>query len=268
MVHIKNLLLVILIGMFIISCNNTNKPTKDADAFDDIEVENTITTALDFPMPSAVEVVKLLNETGAGFIYDATNPPENVENYLSYKQKAINLGIYGADLSYTITYGKKNETAAYLDNFVQLIEDLEISNLDKEFFLEVQNNLDEKDSLIIIVKKAIYDTHEYLKETNKDEIALFALSGSWVESLYLVGTTVKYAQNKKPLLDLLLSHKKDLNSIITLMESHKDNKDFKDLYNQLNEINDLFTKIEGKITDYRRAEDLKDKIIEFRNTLI
>lgn len=268
MVQIKNLLLIVLISIFVFSCSNNKKSQKEDDAFDDIEVEKTIATALDFPMPSAVEVVDLLNQSGAGYVFEATNPAENVDNYISYKQKAINLGIYGADLTYCITYSKKNETAAYLDNFVLLIEDLEISNLDTDFFITVQNNLDNKDSLIVIVKQAIYDTHNYLKENNKDEIALYALTGSWVESLYLVGTTVKYAQDKLALYKLLINHKKDLEEIIALMDVHKDSEEFKDLYASLNDINQLFSKVEGKLGDHKRIEELKDKIIAFRNTLI
>jgi len=268
MVHLKNTLLFLVLSIFIISCNNSTKPAKEMDTFDDIEVDEKVAEAVDFPLPSAVEIVDLLNKTGAGYIFDATNPPENVDNYISYKQKAINLGIYGADLTYTITYGKKNETAAYLDNFVLLIEDLEISNLDQDFFIKVQNNLDNKDSLMIIVKKAIYDTHMHLKETNKDEIALYALVGSWAESVYLVGSTLKFSENKKPLYELILNHKDDLSEIIALIKPHKNTEEFKELYASLEEINNVFSKMEGKSSDSKHAENLKGLILDFRNTLI
>lgn len=269
MTVLKNLLLLIVFSMLVFSCNNNTKKTQpDEDAFDDINVNTDLPEALDFPKPSAVEVIDLLNKTGSGYIFEVTNPPENVENYISYRQKAINLGIYGADLTYCITYSKKNETAAYLDNFVLLIEDLEISNLDQNFFITLQNNLDNKDSLFIIVKNAIIETHNYLEKNDKGEIALYALVGSWVESLYLVGSTVKYSQNKLPLYRLLLERKKDLDRIVALMEQYKNEEEFADLYTSLNDINDLFVKIEGKVTDYKKTELLKDKIIAFRNTLI
>ena len=49
-----------------------NKSYINVSVIKDIEVENITTAALDFPMPSAVEIVKLLNQTGAGYIYDIT----------------------------------------------------------------------------------------------------------------------------------------------------------------------------------------------------
>lgn len=268
MKYLKLLMGVVFLSTIIFSCSNNNTSKKSADAIDDIVVDDLDEMVENMPMPSSYEIIKMLNESGAGYIFDVTNAPENVEKYITYKQKAINLGIYAADLTYTTTYQKNDKTAMYLDNFVQLVGDLEISTLDGKFFESVQNNLDNKDSLIIIVKKAQMDTHKFLNETGKNEIALYALTGSWVEGMYLVGAAVKFADNKQPLYEMIVKNKNSLDDLVKLMEKFKDDENFKELYSALNEIRDLFAKIEKNKTDMKSADQLKDKIIEFRNSLV
>lgn len=262
------LLAIGFVSSIIISCSSNKSSKETADSIDDVTVEDIEMAVSDMPMPASYEIIQLLNSSGAGYIFDVTNPPSSVENYITYKQKAINLGIYAADLTYTTTYQKKDETAMYLDNFVQLVEDLEITTLDAKFFESVQRNLDNKDSLVVIIKEAQEDTHKFLNSSGKSEVALFALTGSWIEGMYLVGTTVKFADNKEPLYKVIVKHKKSLIDLIKLMESKKDDENFSDIYKGLNEINELFKEIDADDVNLKTAEELKDKIIEFRNSLV
>ena len=262
-----------IIGLFIVllfgfSCSNNNSSKKSADALDDIVIDDIETVVDDVTIPTSYNIIELLNKSGAGYVFDITNPSQNIDNYISYRQKAINLGVYASDLTYTTTYQKKDETAKYLDNFVQLVGDLEISTLNQAFFESLQNNLDNRDSLLIIVKKAQDDTYKFLKETGNTELALYSLTGSFVEGLYLVGATIKFADEKQNLYKLLLKNKKTLNDIIKLMDSKKDDEGFADLYKSLNKINDLFIKLEKNNNDIKTLKLLKQEILDFRNSLI
>ena len=155
MKNFKLILGIVILSLITFSCSNNSSSKKTADTLDDIVVEELESISENTAMPTSYEVIELLNKTGAGYIFDITNPPSNIENYISYRQKAINLGVYAADLTYTTTYKKKDETSEYLDNFVQLVGDLEISTLDQQFFESLQNNLDNKDSLMIIVENYV-----------------------------------------------------------------------------------------------------------------
>ncbi len=254
--------------MFIVSCSNNNTNNSANKAIDDVEVDNVDDIINSAPMPSSYEIIQLLNKTGAGYVYDVTNPSDNIDKYISFKQKSINLGVYGADLIYTITYKKKDETAMYLDDFVQLVGDLEITTLDQKFFEEVQNNLDNEDSLIIIIKQAQNSTQKFLQETGKTEIALYALTGSFVEGLYLVGAATKFSENQEDLFNIIIKHKKSLNELLSLMDKYKDKDNFKDIYSSLSEIKDLLNLIQKDKTDTKTINQLKDKIIELRESLI
>jgi hypothetical protein len=268
MKSIYKLALASVFLMVVSSCSNQNSQKKAADNVDNIVMEETTELISKYPMPTSYEVINSLNESGAGYIFDITNPPENVEKYITFKQKAINLGIYGADLMYSSIYQKKDITAAYLDNFVQLIGALDISNLNQEFFQRVQANLDNKDSLVQIIKAAQYDANKYLKESNKNELALFVLTGSWIEGTYLVSQAIQFANDKAVLFQIVMKNKQTLNELLKLMDGFKDKEDFKELYASLTKINTLFELFEKDTKDTKNIENLKKAIIDFRNSLI
>jgi hypothetical protein len=266
--NLKLIIGIVFASLMVFSCSNNGSSNKAADEIDDVAVKDVSNVVDNMPVISSYEIIELLNKSGAGYIFDITNPSDNIEKYISYKQKAINLGIYTADLTYSSTYQKKDETSNYLDNFVELVNDLEITTLNQAFFESIQNNLDNKDSLVLIIKEAQGDTYKFLNETGKDDLALYAIIGSYIEGLYLTGVTINFAENKKPLLELLLKNRKSLILLIATLDSY-DDKDgnFKELKASLKEINDLFNKVEVEKND-ENIQKLKDGIIEFRNTLI
>ena len=258
---------IVLVNLIMASCSNDSKSKKVSDEIDDVAVKDVVDIVDNIPIITSYEMINLLNESGAGYIFDITNPADNIENYISYKQKAINLGIYTADLTYTSTYQKKDETSNYLDNFVELVNDLEITTLNQSFFESVQNNLDNKDSLVQIIRNAQSDTYKFLNDTGKDALALYAIIGSYVEGLYLIGTTINFAENKEPLFKILLKNRKVLVLLIATLDSYEGDGDFGDLKSSLKNINDLFNKVEAD-KNKENVQKLKDEIIKFRNSLV
>src|SRR5690606_37115825 len=53
-----------------------------------------------FSIPSPVEMAALIKEKGYRFDLSMLNKTENVDRYTGETRQAVNLGIYGADLSY------------------------------------------------------------------------------------------------------------------------------------------------------------------------
>ena len=102
------LLLAALVVMFVVSCGS--RQAKEAENSSVTPKEEVFKSVTKYPIPTAFEVIKLINNAGATYILSLSNPVENVDKYFTEKSKAINLGIYGADLSYASTYQMKQET--------------------------------------------------------------------------------------------------------------------------------------------------------------
>src|SRR5690606_18850148 len=83
---------------------------KNKQAIVNEEVVNSILEQI----PSPLEISVLLKESGVDYNSRVINSPSNISRYHSTYQKALNLGIYGADLGYTNIYGQNAEGIRYL----------------------------------------------------------------------------------------------------------------------------------------------------------
>ena len=108
----KTLLSLALGSIIMMACSNDgNKKTqKAASEIDDVSISQIIEDFENIPTPTSIDLMKMVNSLGVSYVFDATNSLANQENYLSTKQKALNLGVYSADLSYEVAYQRKAET--------------------------------------------------------------------------------------------------------------------------------------------------------------
>ena len=98
-----------LLAIFIISCNTNPADTEDDNQNIEDEVFNEIDSASTeiykfnntlFSIPSPYEVSILMKKAGVEFNPNITNPVGNAQTYTDNFAKALNLGVYGADLAY------------------------------------------------------------------------------------------------------------------------------------------------------------------------
>ena len=92
------------------SCKNraAEKQQKKAEQEQVKTIENQIEANV-YPLPTSAEVIKMLTELEVGYIIGISNPVENTKKYFSSTTRAINLGVYGADLSYATLYNMQQE---------------------------------------------------------------------------------------------------------------------------------------------------------------
>ena len=131
-----------------------------------------------YPLPTTFELTSMLNRIGADYILGLSNSTENADKYFTEKARALNLGVYGADLSYASTYNRKQETMLFLKASKTIIDNLEITSTYNETLVEdVEKNLDNKDQLVKLVTNSFYDTYEFLNKNGKANLSLLVVSG-------------------------------------------------------------------------------------------
>ena len=94
----------------VVSCKS-NKGTGDQKKIEIEEVEE-LTRELEeavYPLPTSAEVIKMLTELELGYMIGISNPVENISRYSTSGRKAINMGIYGADVSYATLYNMNQD---------------------------------------------------------------------------------------------------------------------------------------------------------------
>lgn len=139
-----------------------------------------------FSIPAPIEMADMIKDAGFSFDKNVLNPVEKVNKYINEENRAINLGIYAADLSYSTVFDQKQESVNYLSASKTLASALGIDGaLDEQFMERVQRNQNNKDSLISYVTQSYQNVNAYLKEGKRTDVSALIIAGAWVETLYL-----------------------------------------------------------------------------------
>ncbi len=262
------LLLATVAVMFFVGCGN--RQAKEAENTSVTPKEAAFKSVTKYPIPTSFEVIKLLNNAGASYILSISNPVENVDKYIPAKSKALNLGVYGADLSYASTYQMKQETMNYLKVSKKLIDELQITSaFNVEFAQRVEKNIDNKDSLINIISNSFYDTYEFLVNNGKDNTSVLVMTGSWVEGLYITTQMAVISKNSEDILKIVANQKEPLTKLLDLMKPYTNDKDITEMTDALKPLIDIYASIGAdKLTQEqfdqitKLANDIRSKIVQ------
>lgn len=234
----------------------------------DMDKEAVIEEISGYPMPTSFEVTKMLNDAKAPYILSICNTNENVSNYFLQKEKALNLGVYGADLSYASTYNMKQETMLYLKASRRLTDEMEISTaFNIHYFERIENNLENGDSLISIISDSFYDTYDHLIANKKDKLAILVMAGSWIEGLYITSQIALTAGDNTKFLEIIAYQKNSLNKLLNVMDHAKEDEDVAEIHSGLTDLNKIYDTIEEKITE-KQLEEISNFIETLRNNIV
>lgn len=251
-----------------LSCGGGAKQA-EGDKSDVKTKDETFKSVTKYPIPTAFEVVKLLNKAGASYILSLNNPVENVDKYFTEKSKALNLGVYGADLSYASTYQMKQETMNYLNVSKKLIEELQITSaFNKDFAQRVEDNLDNKDELIQIITDSFYDTYEFLTHEGKDNLSLLVMAGSWIEGLYITTQITVVSKNNEDLMKIIANQKEPLMKLMELLEPAAADAAIADVKGMLEPLKGLYDEITDEALTPVQFEKIEQEITKIRTSII
>ncbi len=262
----STLLLAIAVVMFVISCGN--RQAKEAENTT-VSKEETFKSVTKYPIPTSFEVIKLLNNAGAAYILSVSNPIENVDKYIPAKSKALNLGVYGADLSYASTYQMKQETMNFLKVSKKLIDELQITSaFNVEFAQRVEKNIDNKDSLIHIISDSFYDTYEFLVNNGKDNTSILVMTGSWIEGLYITTQMTIVSKNNVDMLKIVANQKEPLAKLLELMKPYSADQDVTEIANALKPLADIYATVNADTLTPEQFEQINKEITQLRGNII
>ena len=270
MKSIKLLAFLILGSAVIAACSNSgNKTNKAATAeIDDVSVAQIIEDLESIPTPTTVELMEMINKLGLTYLYDVTNSLANQESYLSTKQKALNLGVYAADLSYDVAYQKKAETEEYLRCILTMASDLNISIDADKISNKFESNIDNVEGLNSVVKDVFKESQYILNQTSQTETALLFLIGSWVESAYICVSASDLASNNMDFIKVAVSHFEYSSTIIKYLESRKDNSDFAEFFQTLNNLQEPIEALKADMNNLEKFEAVANVVKTMRNAIV
>ncbi len=178
------------------------------------------TKAIFYNIPSPMETAALLKKAGAEYDKAILNDVKHVDSYTAASKQALNLGIYGADLSYTSVFNNTAESMLYTSCAKKLADKLGVSSAFNDTTIErMEANRNERDSLLNIISETYWEVDAYLKENQRENISALMVAGGWVEGLY-IASQVCLAHNTPELRQRIAEQKLPLADLISLINTY------------------------------------------------
>ncbi len=269
----KKIVLVLVPALIIsftslVSCNN-KKASNDQKEIDLVEAQE-ITKEIEdvvYPLPTSAEVIKMLTELEVGYMIGISNPTDNARKYVTSTDKAINLGVYGADLSYATLYNMNQDVINYLDAIRVLANDLNMAKIyNQRLYDDIKNSFDNRDQLVDILTKAFNGTYSYLNENDQQAQALMVVAGAWVEGMYITTHISEAVFHVEGIVKVLLEQKASFELFMDLAKVHAAEPSVNEILEMFAPMAKIYEGIDTSLS-LKNVEDITREIEALRDKM-
>lgn len=245
--YLSILAIAIVVSILVVSCQSSSNSGNQMQGSDSANLEAISENVKEvvYPLPTPFETMNMLNYIGATYNPSILNPVDKAEKYFTEKSKAINFGVYGADIAYAATYDQKQDVKLYSKALKTLVDEMGI-NIDYSAMLsdEFKAKVNNKDSLIKIISTTYYDSYKSLNSKGNEDFAVMMVSGMWVELMYIATNISKDTYNNPEIVKIIANQKDSYNKLMELCASHNKNKDIKDIETKLEALKPVYEKVD------------------------
>ncbi len=243
---------LVFFSIITVSCNQNKTTNSDLKTKIDkeLEVDDELVENLNkakqvfYALPSPIETAMLIKRAGTSFDENLLNSVDNAQNYTTTRDKALNFGVYGADLSYASLFSQTQIAIQYMAISKKLADDMGILDfLDANFVKRLEKNVNNRDSTMVIITDGFMNSNTYLKEAGRPEIAALIITGGWLEGLYIATSLTKASPNNSELIDRIVDQKLSLITLKNLLEEYSENTDIQNVLEMIKEISSIYDQI-------------------------
>ena len=205
--------------------------------------------------PSPMETARIVQKTGAQFSEDNLHSAMAASNYVTSDKQAINLGIYGADLSYATIFEENAVSIAYLDVVQSLANELGIGDvIDNDVIARAEANRTRQDSLVAIVSESFFAMNQKLKANGQEDLSGMLVASGWLESIYLATRYTDQANDD--LKKRIAEQKLVMEDVMMLVKSYTQSAELAGLIASMQPVVDAFDAVtkEAGASDITKSE--------------
>ncbi len=250
---------VVLISILCIHCRQSGKQQGALEGVDSVDLKevkpyiskyDTMGEGIPifYNMYLSVEMSTLFESAGAVFNKSLLNSPDKIIDYTTSSKKALNLGIYAVDLSYSKVFDQTETAGKYFNSMQRLAEELGIptdyfQNTAKRF----ERNIDNKDSLIKIANEVYMTTDSYLKENERYSAAAQIILGGWTEAIY-IAVDIARSTRDFDIIERLAEQKYSLANLMEMLQNYEKDPVIAEYMLKLKALQPVFNAFDAKVT--------------------
>ena len=241
------------------SCSSSpdeNNPPETVQELTEELVEEKPNDNIFYQVPTPNELFAVLKNSNADFNKEILNDVSNSGKYLTKYSKALNFGVYTADLAYATSQGSFEDAASLFDVIKSLSKDLEIENaIDQIIFERLKFNLENAnaDSLFYLSNETYYNAFSYLEENGRQDVLGMIVVGGWIEGLNIILNLEPYIEDSE-ICQRIADQKLTLENLL-VFTSNVQNDKLVDLISDLSKIEEVFNQeLENSSDELNDAE--------------
>jgi hypothetical protein len=218
-----------------------------------------------FSVPSPIQTAMLIQKSGITYDKNVLSRHQSANNFSTDFSRALNLGIYGADLGYVSLYSQTQDALGYLASLKQLSDKLGLSAaFDPATMERIRNNITNRDSMMVLVGIAYRGSDAYLKDNQRTDISSLILTGGWIESMHF--SIMAYRSKPTDQIRYRIAEQKQaLGSIIKILKNNSDN-DITALAESLAGLQKIYDSIQFKYNFVEPTHDTIKKVTYINST--
>ena len=257
--------LITIFAFSITSCSNPNEaevPAASEEVVGQIEEESTSEVLEDhmfYQVPTPNELFAVLKNADVAYNRENLNDISNVNKYETKASKALNFGVYTADLAYITSLGQMDDASKFFETIRNLSKDLEIENAVDEVILKrLQSNLENSnaDSLFYLSNETYYNAYSYLEENDRRDVLAMIVVGGWIEGLNIILNLEPYSDGSE-VCQRIADQKLTLENLM-IFTSTIENDQLSEIVGELSAIEEVFnsenTEEEAEATEFTSNE--------------
>ncbi len=214
-----------------------------------------------YPLPTAFEITEMLNRIDAAYILDICNPKENVDKYVTEAKRAVNMGVYSADLCYASTYNQQSNVMDYTQTIRALIDALDMTRaVDPELASKMEDNENNREGMTELISNSFYDSYDYLNRNGRGPVSLMIVAGSWIEGLYIATHISQETFENKEMIKILQSQKEPLVKLVELLGKVEGEPNLSEISNDLQPLYKIYTSVDENSLSEEQMNNIRSEI--------
>jgi hypothetical protein len=217
---------------------------------------------------SRANILELTKLSNAEYNVQLLNNPDDVSRYLLESSRALNLGVYGADLNVASIYDQTQESMLFFKCVNIIAKSIGVSNsFDENMGDRMTANQSNRDSTLSIITQAFKSADETLRKNNRPGTSSLLVAGAWIEGLYVACQTAKETKNE-PIVKEIFAQKESLDNLMELLLSSKLPDETAYVLEDLKAVKLIIDSKTDNVFTLNAMKELDTKITDLRTKII
>lgn len=260
-------LLSITLFSFLVSCagsESTDVQVEESVPEVEVEVSEDPIDDIFYQVPSPNDLFNVLKDADISYNKDILNDLNVVETLNSKKAKALNFGVFAADLAYVSSLGQIGDASPIFETIRSLSKDLEIENaMNDVIYSRIQDNLDASnpDSLFSLSNETYYKAYAYLDNNDRGDVLGMIVVGGWVEGLNIILNCQDYSDSSE-VVQRIADQRLTLENLL-VFASRIQNEDLDNIIAELAPVEELFNGLAVTEDSDFTADESEEGVVVF-----